>query len=145
MYEKEEWKLIVFRYKKILLTYYNLNLEKIEKVKHSSTNCYIITCSEGKYFIKIFDKTKDISKIEQEYNLLNYLKYKGFIVPSINKTNQCETYKYYKKHYIFLENYIKGQTLETQIISKNLLMDSAKVLGQIHKSMVGIYDDNNKE
>lgn len=131
--------------KKIILSYYNLNLEKIEEVKHSSTNCYIITCSEGKYFIKIFEHSKNISKIEQEYDLLNYLKYKGFIVPSIIKTNQGEIYKYYKNHYIFLENYIKGQTLETQKISKDVLMNSAKLLGQIHKSMVGIYDDNNKE
>ena len=131
--------------KKIISNYYNLNLENIEKVKHSSTDCYIITCFEKKYFIKIFDHTKNISKIEQEYDLLNYLKYKGFIVPSIIKTNQGEIYKYYKNHYIFLENYIKGQTLVTQKISKDMLMNSAKLLGQIHESMIGIYDDNNKE
>ena len=131
--------------KKIILSYYNLNIEKIEKIKHSSTDCYIITCSEGKYFIKIFDQSKNISKIEQEHDLLNYLKYNGFIVPSIIKTNQGEIYKCYKGHYIFLENYIKGQTLETQNISKDMLMNSAKLLGQIHKSMIGIYDDDNKE
>ena len=111
--------------KKNLLSYYNLNIEKIEKVKYSSTDCYIITCSEGKFFIKIFDQTKNISKIEQEYELLNYLKYKGFIVPNIIKTNQDETYMCYKNYYIFLENYIEGQTLETQKISKDMLMDSA--------------------
>ena len=63
--------------KEVLLYCYNLELEHIEEVKHSSTNCYIITCSEGsKYFIKIFDESKNISKIEQEYDLLIYLKIK---------------------------------------------------------------------
>lgn len=132
--------------KEVLLYCYNLELEHIEEVKHSSTNCYIITCSEGsKYFIKIFDESKNISKIEQEYDLLIYLKNKGFIVPSIIKTNQGEIYKCYKNQYIFLENYIEGQTLETQEITKNMLLNSAELLGQIHNSMVGIYDDDNKE
>ena len=131
--------------KKIVLNYYNLHLEKAEKVKHSSTSCYIITCFEGKYFIKIFNHSKNVSKIEQEYNLLNHLKHKGFIVPSIIKTNQSEIYICYKNHYIFLENYIEGQTLEPQKISKDILINSAKLLGQIHKSMARLYDDDNKE
>ena len=38
--------------KRVLLNHYDLNLVKLEKVKHSSTDCYIITCSEGKYFMK---------------------------------------------------------------------------------------------
>lgn len=131
--------------KRVLLNHYDLNLVKLEKVKHSSTDCYIITCSEGKYFIKIFNRTKDTSKIKQEYDLLVYLKHKGFIVPSIIKTNNNKIYKYYKKNYIFLESYIKGKTLATEKISNKMLINSAKLLGQMHKTMNGKYKDNNKE
>lgn len=131
--------------KRVLLNHYDLNLVKLEKVKHSSTDCYIITCSEGKYFIKIFNRTKDTSKIKQEYDLLVYLKHKGFIVPSIIKTNNNKIYKYYKKNYIFLESYIKGKTLATEKISNKILINSAKLLSQMHKTMNGKYKDNNKE
>jgi len=131
--------------KKVILSYYNLNLEKIEKVECSSNSCYIITCSQGKYFIKIFNQNKNILKIIQEYNLLSYLKDKEFIVPSIIKTCQDKVYVYYKNHYIFLENYIKGRSLENKKISRDILISSAKLLGKLHKTMNGIYDDIDKE
>lgn len=130
--------------KTVLKSSYGLNVDNIEKMKHSSTDCYVITCGEKKYFVKVFNKYKNISKIEQENEILKNLKREGFRVPNIIKTNEEGIYTFYNDHYLFLERYIEGYSCAEIDISDDILLTSSELLGKMHSVLNDKYDDKNK-
>ncbi len=131
-------------FKQILFKYYEIKSKRIEKIDHSFTDCYILYGDE-KYFAKVFTEYNDILKIKQENELLLALKKEGFNVPSIIKTKNKNIYLTWNKHYIFLEKFIDGYSCDEIEISESELLETAKLLGKMHRTLNNRYDDINKE
>ena len=129
---------------KELFKYYGFKVNKIEKINHSFTDCYIIYASD-KYFVKVFNNEQDIYKIKQENELLNFLKDKGFNVPYIIKNKEGNIYTKVAGYYLFLENFIQGYAYTDEKINEDELLKSAKLLGKMHQVLDNQYDDLNKE
>lgn len=125
--------------------YYDLDVDKIEKIGHSSTDCYVIICNNKKYFVKVFDKHKETSKIQQEYYLLKILKENGFLVPEIIRAKNKEIYIGFSEYYMFIEKYLSGYSCAELDISDDILLKSSTLLGKMHRLLNNKYDDENKE
>lgn len=124
---------------------YDLDVDKIEKIGHSSTDCYVITCNHKKYFVKVFDKHKETSKIQQEYDLLKLLKENGFLVPEIIRAKNKEIYIGFREYSMFLEKFLSGYSCAELDISEDMLLKTATLLGKMHRLLNNKYDDENKE
>ncbi len=124
--------------------HYDIKINKIEKINHSFTDCYILYGNE-KYFAKVFSKIQDIAKITQEKELLTVLKKEGFNVPNILKAKDERIYFKLCGHYIFLERFIEGLSYAESPMTEEELLKSARLLGKLHKTLNHKYDDVNKE
>ena len=131
-------------FKKIIFKYYGIKIKKIEKIDHSFSDCYIIF-SDNKYFVKVFNNLEDVKRIKREDEILKFLRKEGFNVPRIIKAKDGDIYINIFNHYIFLENFIEGISLENVNLEDTELITIAKILGKIHQVLNKRYVDINKE
>ena len=132
------------KFKQLLLKYYGIKIDKIEKISPSFSDCYILY-GNNKYFAKVFSECCDNLKIEIENELLDILKKENFNVPNIIKTKDGNIYLTWENYYIFLEKYIDGYSCNEVELSENELLETARLLGKMHKVLNNKYDDVNKE
>lgn len=130
--------------KHLLAKYYGIITNKIEKIDYSFTDCYIIY-STAKYFVKVFNKCEDALKIQRENELLITLNEAGFKVPNIIKTKDGNIYVGIANHCLFLEKYIEGFSYAEEKMSKDVIINLAKILGKMHFTLNNKYDDSTKE
>lgn len=129
--------------KKLLKEYYNIDVLEIKKMIGGSARCYCIITPENKYFLKVFEKEKSIQSIILESKILKLLSNNKILVPEIIKTNNDKISLFTNSHFLILENFIEGKTFHKDSLSKELLLESADILGKIHQILYNqfLYDD----
>jgi len=123
--------------------YYNINVLEMKKINGSSTKCYCIISPDNKYFLKIFEKEKNIHSVILECKILDILNNNKIPVPKIIKTNNNKISLLANNHFLLLENFIEGKTFHKKNLSKEILLESANKLGKIHQILYNQFSYNN--
>ena len=122
---------------------YNLGkVLSIETDAVGSGENYIIDTESGKYFAKLFCNNDVFNFPEQEIKVVNYLRENKVPVVEfvVNKEGEYLTKTGGKCGH--LQRFLKGKTYENNKLPQRVLMESAKVLGNIH---LCLYPHTNSE
>ncbi|WP_022763407.1 phosphotransferase [Butyrivibrio sp. AD3002] len=114
-----------------LLQEYGLHLTESQHLSMGTANCYKVSCKEGNYFFKEYQKEYTLQTVERETELVDYLYSKGFPVARFIKTISGNSCTLFKGHVISLQEYLEGKSYLNDL-PHNLLKDSAKYLGVLH-------------
>ena len=120
--------------KHILQKKYNIMCIYFEKVLNSSANIFIIyTIDNQKYVLKEFQDGFDVSKIEREVLIVNYLRKYGIPTPIFVKTIDNEFFFSNNNNYLYLQRYIEGKTLNFHTSNYVQQAEMAKYYNEIVK------------
>ena len=114
-----------------LLQEYGFNLIESRHLPLGTANCYKVSCKEGTYFFKEYQKEFTIQDVKRETELVEYLYLKGFPVARFIKTISGNSCSLYEGHVISVQEYLEGESYLNDL-PHNLLKDSAKYLGMLH-------------
>lgn len=129
--------------KKVIYDNYNIEVIDITGIPKSTSNCYCIYSKEKKYFLKVFDKEKTLESILMEAKVLDTLKKNKFNVATIIKTMNNKLALLYNSQLIILEDYIEGVVYNDQSLPTGILLESARILGKMHKILKVEYHIDN--
>lgn len=123
--------------KGLILQRYNIgNIQNIIQVKNTSANCYIIICSDKKYFFKEIQSNYSFEKVQNEYKINELLLERNIPTTKFYMTLNGEYIWEYKNHVFHLQEYIDGKTYKMNTATDWLMNDSAIYLGRIHKELM---------
>ncbi|MEG2610581.1 MAG: phosphotransferase [Bacilli bacterium] len=112
---------------------YDINVTKIQKLKRGSANLYSL--NDNKYILKEFQSKYTQEEINKEIEIINHLRNDGLAVPEYIITNNKEYSFVYKEKIITMQKFIEGYTMESNTASFEQMMESARELGKIIKSL----------
>lgn len=119
--------------KYILKKNYNIECTYFEKILNSSANVFIVyTVDNQKYILKEFQENFDVSKIEREVLIVNYLHRCGIPTPIFKKTID-NTFFFLNNNYLYLQQYIEGKTLNFHTSNQIQQTEMAKYYTKIVK------------
>ncbi len=125
--------------------HYGIDIIKIEKIIGGSANLYKVYSDKVIYVLKEFQEWYNKDSILKEVHVINHLRNKNIKVPEYIK---CLNGKYsfnYKEREVILQKYIDGIVKKPNTGDINDLLESAKILGQIVKSLEDYpYEDMNQ-
>jgi Ser/Thr protein kinase RdoA (MazF antagonist) len=119
-----------------ILSFYSLTLLKFETANSGIENTTLITeCSEGKYVLRIYRKSKKSDDhILEEISYMNFLYSNGFRVPKIIKSSSGSELIKYKSQdaewQIILMEYIEGH--HAKVYSPTLIQNLSRTQARIH-------------
>lgn len=112
---------------------FSIEIFQISKLNRGSANLYSL--NNKSYILKEFQTKYSRVEIEKEIKIINHLKKDGISVPEYVTTIDNLYSFEYRNHIITLQKYIDGYTIESNTASHEQLLDAAKVLGQIVRSL----------
>ena len=112
---------------------YNIEVYQVEKLDRGSANLFSL--NENKYILKEFQTKYTKEEIEKEIKIINHLKKDNIPVPEYIKTVTGEYSFVYKNRIIIMQKFIDGYTMDSNTGNFNQVMESAKYLGKIIKSL----------
>ena len=62
---------------------YNIEVKEIKKITGGTTDCYCIITSKNKYFLKVFEKNKNINSLILEHDILKILNENKFPIAKL--------------------------------------------------------------
>ncbi len=113
--------------------HYNIDIYNIKKLDRGSANLYSL--NNDKYILKEFQTKYSKEEIEKEVTIINHLRKDNVPVPEYVRTITNEYSFIYKNRVIIMQNYIKGYTIASNTGSNSQILESAKYLGEIVKSL----------
>ncbi|SFC73215.1 phosphotransferase [Butyrivibrio sp. YAB3001] len=115
----------------LLLQEYGFHLIENQHLPLGTANCYKISCEEGAYFFKEYQKEFTIQDVKREAELVEYLNSKDFPAARFIKTINGNSCILFEGHVISVQEYLEGKSYLNDLPHK-LLKDSAKYLGILH-------------
>lgn len=127
--------------KSILKEKYDLNCYKIQAIANCSANVFVIFSDNNqKYILKEFQDNFDVSKIEREILIINYLGKTDVPVPVFLKTIDKKIFFNNETNYIYLQKYIDGKSKEfyssSSIQQKEVALYYSKIVKYLNKSEI---------
>ena len=117
-----------------LLKEYGFHLHAVQHLPMGSANCYKISCTEGTYFFKEYQKSFQIQDVKRETELVDFLYAKGFPAARFIRTITGESCILFEKHVISIQEYLEGESYLNDL-PHELLKESAKYLGILHSML----------
>ena len=114
-----------------LLQEYGFRMTKSQHLPMGTANCYKVSCKEGIYFFKEYQKEFTVQDVKRETELVEYLYSKGFPVARFAKTISGDSCILFEGHVISVQEYLEGKSYLNDL-PHDLLKDSAKYLGILH-------------
>lgn len=118
--------------KMLLKEKYGLNAKKVKKINKGSANIYNL---DDKYILKEFSSDRNITDIENEYNVIKYLDKCGFRVPKYVETLDGFSYLLYSGRVIIIQVFLTGFTMENNTGDYEKTIESATILGKLSKAL----------
>ena len=115
----------------LLLQEYGFHLIENQHLPLGTANCYKISCEEGAYFFKEYQKEFTIQDVKREAELVEYLNSKDFPAARFIKTINGNSCILFEGHVIIVQEYLEGKSYLNDL-PHNLLKESAKYLGILH-------------
>lgn len=112
---------------------YGIDVTKINKLNRGSANLYSL--NNDTYILKEFQSKYTQEEINKEITIINHLKKDGLSVPEYIITNNNEYSFIYKEKIITMQKFIDGYTMESNTASFEQMIESARELGKIVKSL----------
>ncbi len=112
---------------------YNIDIHQVEKLNRGSANLYSL--NEKKYILKEFQTKYTKEEIDKEINIISHLKKDNIPVPEYIKTITSEYSFIYENRVIIMQKFIDGYTMESNTGNHEQVLESAKYLGKIIKSL----------
>lgn len=123
----------------LLKEYWGVSVMKVEKMPLGSANCYRVTNSSEKYFLKEFQSSFQSEDLIREAELTNYLAEYDIPTARFVPTKDGEKYIEFQGHCICVEEYIEGEQFGYYDFPKKFLKKEAAMLGKIHQCLSGYY------
>lgn len=123
----------------LLKEYWGVSVMKVEKMPLGSANCYRVTNSSEKYFLKEFQSSFQSEDLIREAELTNYLAEHDIPTARFVPTKDGEIYIEFQGHCICVEEYIEGEQFGYYDFPKKFLKKEAAMLGKIHQCLSGYY------
>ena len=117
-----------------LLQEYGFHLNEMRHLPMGTANCYEISCEEGKYFFKEYQKQFNIDDVKKETEVVEFLYSKGFPVARFIKTISGNSCFLFEGHAVCIQEYLEGESYLNDL-PHELLKDSAKYLGILHSTL----------
>lgn len=118
---------------KVIKNIYNINIYKIEKLNRGSANIYAL--NENKFILKEFQTKYTEDEINKEIIIINHLKNDNIPVAEYIKTVNGKYSFIYKNKIIIMQKFIDGYTVKSNAGNHTQILESAKYLGKIIKSL----------
>lgn len=112
---------------------YGIDVTKINKLNRGSANLYSL--NNDTYILKEFQSKYTQEEINKEITIINHLKKDGLSVPEYIITNNNEYSFIYREKIITMQKFIDGYTMESNTASFEQMIESARELGKIVKSL----------
>ena len=126
----------VFTNKTIISTVkkkYNIDIYKIEKLNRGTANIYSL--NDNKYIFKEFQSRFNKKDIIKEIKIINHLRKDKLPVPEYIPTVTNRYYFTYKGKTVIMQKFIDGYTIESNTGTDEQILESAKYLGMMLKSL----------
>ncbi|MBQ7141017.1 MAG: phosphotransferase [Bacilli bacterium] len=126
----------VFNAKKIIEVIkdkYNIDIFNIKKLDRGSANLYSL--NDNTYILKEFQSKYTQEEINKEIAIINHLKQENLLVPEYIQTVTGEYSFKYKEKIVVLQKYIDGYTMESNTANYDQMIESARELGKLVKSL----------
>ena len=114
-----------------LLQEYGFHLHAMRHLPLGTANCFQISCTEGTYFFKEYQKGFHIQDVKRETELVEYLYSTGFPVARFIGTVTGDSCILFEGHVISIQEYLEGESYLNDL-PHDLLKESAKYLGILH-------------
>lgn len=118
---------------KVIKNIYNINIYKIEKLNRGSANIYAL--NENKFILKEFQAKYTEDEINKEIIIINHLKNDNIPVAEYIKTVNGKYSFIYKNRIIIMQKFIDGYAVKSNAGNHTQILESAKYLGKIIKSL----------
>lgn len=112
---------------------YDITIFSIEKLDRGSANLFSLNNKE--YILKEFQSKYSEDEINKEIEIINHLKNDNILVPEYIPTIDNHFSFIYQKRVVVLQKYIDGYIIESNTGSYDQMIESAKVLGEMVKSL----------
>ena len=119
--------------KKVIKENYNIDVTNIEKLERGSANLYSL--NNNQYILKEFQSKYTQSEINKEIAIINHLKNDGMLVPEYIITLEKQYSFIYEGKIVILQKFIDGYTMESNTGTYEQMLESARELGKIVKSL----------
>ena len=94
----------------LLLQEYGFHLIENQHLPLGTANCYKISCEEGAYFFKEYQKEFTIQDVKREAELVEYLNSKDFPAARFIKTINGNSCILFEGHVISVQEYLEGKS-----------------------------------
>ncbi len=111
---------------------YNIEIKEIFKINRGSANIFLLN---NKYILKEFQSKYSENDINKEIKIIEHLRKDGISVPNYISTIDGKFSFIYKNKVVVLQKYIDGYTMDKNMGNYNQMIESAKELGKIVKSL----------
>lgn len=112
---------------------YGIDITEIKKLDRGSANLYSL--NNDTYILKEFQSKYTQDEINKEITIINHLKKNGLLVPEYITTINGEYSFIYKEKIITMQKYIDGYTMDSNTANYDQMIESARELGKIVKSL----------
>lgn len=112
---------------------YGIDIKNIKKLNRGSANLYLL--NNDKYILKEFQSKYTQEEINKEIAIINHLRKDNLLVPKYLVTLNGEYSFICKEKTIILQEFIDGYTMESNTGDYNQMLESARELGKIVKSL----------
>ena len=119
--------------KSIVKKKYNIDVYKVEKLDRGTANIYSL--NDNKYIFKEFQSRFNKKDIIKEIKIINHLRKDKLPVPEYIPTVTNRYYFTYKGKTVIMQRFIEGYTIESNSGTEEQIMESAKYLGMMLKSL----------
>ena len=121
---------ILYKYKKILIEDYNLDIRSIIKNLDSTDgNVFNIETYNYQYILKVYDAKEHAMNMENTYDLL---KENRLDSPQIIRNKYNQPFTNFKNTYLMLYSFINGSSLFNISLSKKVIINVAQYLRKMH-------------
>ena len=114
---------------------YGSKVDNISKIDRGNANLFLLTVNEKKYVLKEFQSYYSEAIVKKEAKIIKYLENENISVPTYILTLSGKFCFKYCWKVIILQKYIKGYIKEICSGTKEQILESAKFLGMIVKSL----------
>lgn len=111
---------------------WGIHPKKMAALIEGSARCFIIENESGRFFFKVYQDEFNEDTLRNEIYICDFLSKKGFSVSTFLKTNAGTFIERFCQHWCTLQNYIDGFTFQKFEVPRPLLLDSIRVLANIH-------------
>ncbi len=116
---------------------YGILCLKSKKMELGTALCYRLSTEQGEYFVKIYQTKHAAEQITREIIVCDALREKGLCVSEYIKNIYGDFINSMEYGIFTVQKFFEGRTYKKYQVPKNILFQSAELLGQIHRYLDG--------